>query len=131
MAEAAPAKHAAAISTINLAITGAPVPLNTNSALSGEILFINLQPTPVNIWTWNNSGVLANIFAGQTSNNIPCHLGNNGPFTFNSSVKLNDTLTFQANSNPPEGHEPAHGEPALSGGKGTIKITSMNRAEEK
>jgi hypothetical protein len=131
MAEPAPAKKETANPPINLAITGAPVPLNSTSALSGQVYFDNLPPTAVNIWTWDNAGALANVFTGQTNNNLPCKLGSNGPFTFNSSVSLNDTITFQANSNPPSEHEPGHGAPALSGGKGTIKITSMDRTEDK
>ena len=125
MAEAAPAKHEAAASSISLGISGAPVPLSTNASLSGGITFINLPPTPVKIWTWDATGTLANIFVGQTGNYVSCQLGSNGPFSFNSSVALNQTLGFQANSIPPSEHGEAHGRDVASGVRGTIKITSM------
>jgi hypothetical protein len=131
MAEAAPAKREAVASSISLALTGAPVPLNTNASLSGGVTFINLPPSPIKIWTWNASGALANIFVGQTGNYVSCQLGSNGPFQFNSSVTLNQTLSFQANANAPSAHGEAVEKDALSGVKGTIKITSMSHAEEK
>jgi hypothetical protein len=133
MAEAAPAKHEAAAgpSSISLGISGAPVPLSTNASLSGGITFINLPPTPVKIWTWGANGDLANIFVGQTGNYVSCQLGSNGPFSFNSSVALNQSLGFQANSIPPSEHGKAHEKDVLSGVKGTIKITSMAGDEKK
>lgn len=130
MAETA-AKKAAAPSPITVNIPGAPIPLNTDCALSGSIEFTCLPNPTTYVWTWNNSGVPAPIFAGQTNNYVTCAHGPNGPFTFNSSVSLNDTLTFQANSLTPSEHVPPHVPPALSGGKGTIKITSMVGADEK
>ncbi len=132
MAEPAPAKHeVAGPSSINLGISGAPVPLSTNASLSGGITFINLPPTPVKIWTWGANGALANIFVGQTGNYVSCQLGSNGPFSFNSSVALNQSLGFQANSTPPSEHGEVHEKDALSGVRGTIKITSMAGAAEK
>lgn len=125
MAEAAPAKQAAAASSISVNLTGAPVPLDTNASLSGGIIFINLPPTPVKIWTWDANGNLANIFVGETNHYVQCQLGSNGPFNFASSVSLNQTLSFQANSNPPSAHGEAAEKALLSGGKGTIKIGSM------
>ena len=126
MAEPAPAKHeVAGPSSISLGISGAPVPLSTNASLSGGITFVNLPPTPVKIWTWDATGTLANIFVGQTGNYVSCQLGSNGPFSFNSSVALNQTLGFQANSIPPSEHGEAHRTDVASGVRGTIKITSM------
>ncbi len=132
MAEPAPAKHeAAGPSSINLGISGAPVPLSTDASLSGGITFINLPPTPVKIWTWDANGNLANIFQGETGNYVQCQLGSNGPFHFASTVALNQTLGFQANSVPPSEHGKAHEKDVLSGVRGTIKITSMTDVEEK
>jgi len=126
MAEAAPAKHEAAASSISVSLTGAPVPLNTNASLSGGIIFINLPPSPVKVWTWDASGNLANIFVGETNFYVQCQVGSNGPFQFAPSVTLNQTLTIQGNSVPPTAHGEAAAKDALSGGKGTIKIGSMS-----
>jgi hypothetical protein len=132
MAEPAPAKHeAAGPSSISLGISGAPVPLSTNASLSGGITFVNLPPTPVKIWTWDANGNLANIFQGESNYYVQCQIGSNGPFNFASTVTLNQTLGFQANSVPPSEHREAGEKDVASGVKGTIKITSMAGAEEK
>ncbi|MGA8071907.1 MAG: hypothetical protein WB995_00445 [Candidatus Acidiferrales bacterium] len=127
MAEAAPAKKGAlAPSQINLALTGAPVPLTSSVPINGSVEFINLPPSPVTIWTWDASGALANIFTGEQNHCVPCQLGGNGPFSFDTSkVAVGDTLNFQANSKAPVPHGGAIEKDALTGVKGTIKVTSM------
>src|ERR1700722_10342238 len=128
MAEAAaPAKQEAAPTQISLGITGSPVPLNPGVSLSGSVVFVNLPPTPVFIWTWASNGALANIFNGEQNDCLPCQIGSNGPFTFNPNVvQPNQTVYFQANAAPPSARPAEAAEKnALTGVRGTIKIGSM------
>jgi|SRR5580658_4632790 hypothetical protein len=129
MAQPARARKADAPSQISLALTGAPVPLSSTVVLSGSVEFVNLPPSPIVIWTWDN-GVLANVFVGETNDCVPCTLGTNGPFTFSSNVKVGDTITIQANSGPPSQRAAAGTKRVQSGVKGTIKVGSNESAKK-
>jgi len=125
MAEPAPAKRVGTTShTIIVSLNGTPNPENTDAALSDEIYF-NVNPGPaVDLWTYDNDGDLNNIFASQTNNYEALKVGLNGPYTFNTNVvSVNDSLSFEANSNPPDEKRAGSGTKAVSP-KGTIKITS-------
>jgi hypothetical protein len=121
MAEPAPAR-AQLTHSITVSLNAAPNPLQTTVNISDTITIVVTPPSPISLWTWDGSGNRNNIFVGETGNAVPCSVGRNGPFSFNTSVvSPGQSVEFQAN---------AQGDVATSV-KGTIMIQSQSGDKKK
>ncbi|MFZ0038360.1 MAG: hypothetical protein WAK91_13110 [Candidatus Acidiferrales bacterium] len=127
MAEEAGTKRVAVANhPILVSLNNNPNPLATTAAITDTITFTVGPPSPVSIWTWDANGNPANIFAGETGNYIPGPIGPISAKSFNTSVvSKGQTVSFQANANPPSEHSGASAKDVVIGVKGTITISNV------
>ena len=126
MAEEAGTKRAALSNhPILVSINGNPNPLATTAAITDTISF-TVTGSPVSIWAWNSGNSLANVFAGETGNYVPGPVGSTPQLSFNTSVvSKGQTISFQANANPPSEHSEGKAKEVVIGVKGTITISNV------
>ncbi len=128
MAEEAGTKRVAVTNhPILVSLNNNPNPLATTAAITDTIGFTVGPPSPVSIWTWDANGNLANVFVGETGNCIPGPIGPISAKSFNTSVvSKGQTISFQANPNPPtEKDSEASAKGVVIGVKGTITISNV------
>lgn len=127
MAEPKPARSETAVNhPILLTPNGSPNPLATTAAI-GDTISFTVSGGPLSIWTWNANDVLANVFAGETGNYVPGPIGTTARLSFNTNVvSAGQTISFQANPNPPSERAEADAKGVMIGVKGTISISSLN-----